>query len=147
MSKLQEKPSVLKRDHPAFKKMKFINFFLCLWVIFALLDPDTYLGTPLDPDPQYWLSGKGQNLRRQRNLEGHFLVTASFHLKPGTKIWMKLGTENSKIVLNRNNSKFKVFKFFFNRWSEKTLFRTWICIYLATCVDSVIISRKRWNSS
>ncbi len=31
--------------------MKVINFFLCLWVIFALLDPDTDPGTPLNPDP------------------------------------------------------------------------------------------------
>jgi hypothetical protein len=50
--------------------MKFIYFFLCLWVIFALLDPDpdsdgpdTDPGTPLnldtdtDPDPQHWLPG------------------------------------------------------------------------------------------
>ncbi len=44
MSKLQEKPSALKRDHPPLKKIKFVNFFLCLWVIFALLDPD----------PQHW---------------------------------------------------------------------------------------------
>jgi hypothetical protein len=40
MSKLKEKPSALKRDHPALQKMKFIYFVLCLWVIFALLDPD-----------------------------------------------------------------------------------------------------------
>jgi hypothetical protein len=40
MSKLQEKLSALKREHPAIQKMKFINFFLCLWVIFALLGPD-----------------------------------------------------------------------------------------------------------
>jgi hypothetical protein len=40
MSKLQEKPSSLKREHTALQKMKFIYFFLCLWVIFALLDPD-----------------------------------------------------------------------------------------------------------
>jgi hypothetical protein len=25
--------------------------FLCLWVIFALLDPDPDPGTPLNPDP------------------------------------------------------------------------------------------------
>ncbi len=33
--------------------MKFIIFFLCLWVIFALLDadPDMDPGTPLNPDP------------------------------------------------------------------------------------------------
>jgi hypothetical protein len=50
MSKLQEKPSALKREHPALQKMKFIYFFLCLWVIFALLDPD-------------WESGSGYGSR------------------------------------------------------------------------------------
>jgi hypothetical protein len=35
MSKLEEKPSALKREHPAIQKIKFINFFLCLWVISA----------------------------------------------------------------------------------------------------------------
>ena len=40
MSKLQEKPSALKREHPALQKIKFINFFLRLWVMFALLDPN-----------------------------------------------------------------------------------------------------------
>jgi hypothetical protein len=40
MSKLQKKPSAFKREHPELQKMNFINFFLCLWVIFALLDPD-----------------------------------------------------------------------------------------------------------
>jgi hypothetical protein len=42
-SELQEKPSALKREHPAFQNMKFFYLFLFLWVIFALLD--------LDPDP------------------------------------------------------------------------------------------------
>jgi hypothetical protein len=32
MYKLQEKPSAVKREHPALQKI--------LWVIFALLDPD-----------------------------------------------------------------------------------------------------------
>jgi hypothetical protein len=36
-SKLQEKPSALKREHPALQNMKFLDFFL---IIFALLDPD-----------------------------------------------------------------------------------------------------------
>jgi hypothetical protein len=33
-------------------KMKLMNIFLCLWVIFDLLDPDTdiYLGTPLNAE-------------------------------------------------------------------------------------------------
>ncbi len=31
-SKLQEKPSVLKREHPALQNMKFLNFFQFLWL-------------------------------------------------------------------------------------------------------------------
>jgi hypothetical protein len=50
-SKLQEKPSALKREHPILQKIKFINFFLFLWVIFALLDPDPVLWTSLSLDP------------------------------------------------------------------------------------------------
>jgi hypothetical protein len=38
--KLQEKPSALKREHSELKNMKILDFFLFLWVIFALLDPD-----------------------------------------------------------------------------------------------------------
>jgi hypothetical protein len=67
MSKQQEKPSALKREHAALQEMKIINFFLCLWVIFALLDPDRESGSgyrsrdPIesgsnpdtDPDPQH----------------------------------------------------------------------------------------------
>jgi hypothetical protein len=37
---LQEKPSALKREHPALQNMEILNFFLLLWVIFVLLDPD-----------------------------------------------------------------------------------------------------------
>ncbi len=40
-SKLQEKLSALKREHPALQKMKFFNCFLFFWGIFDLLDPDT----------------------------------------------------------------------------------------------------------
>ncbi len=47
MSKLQKKPSALKRGHPTLQNMKFYKFFLLLWVIFALLDPDP------DPDSEY----------------------------------------------------------------------------------------------
>jgi hypothetical protein len=39
-SKLQKKPSALKREHPALQNMKFLNFILLLRVIFSLLDPD-----------------------------------------------------------------------------------------------------------
>jgi hypothetical protein len=63
MSKLQEKPSALKREYPALQKMKFINFFLCLLVIFALLDPDTDSWTPLNPDPiRIWIHSTESNL-------------------------------------------------------------------------------------
>jgi hypothetical protein len=41
MSKLHEKPSALKKEHPALQNMKILNFFLFLSVIFALLDPDS----------------------------------------------------------------------------------------------------------
>ncbi len=42
------------REHPILKNMKILDFFLFLWVIFALLDPD--------PDPQFecW-SGSGSS--------------------------------------------------------------------------------------
>ncbi len=65
MSKLEEKPSALKREHPALQKINCINFFLCLWVIFALLDPDRESGSGYgskdriesgsnpDPNPQH----------------------------------------------------------------------------------------------
>jgi hypothetical protein len=67
--KLQFTGEALKKEHPALKKMKFINFFLCLWVIFALRDPDPdresgsgygsrsrdpiESGSNPDPDPQH----------------------------------------------------------------------------------------------
>jgi hypothetical protein len=40
MSKLQEKLSALEREHLALQNISCFNFFLFLWVIFALLDPD-----------------------------------------------------------------------------------------------------------
>jgi hypothetical protein len=63
MSNLQGKPSALKGEHPALQKMKFIKFFLCLWVIFAFLEPNPDCesgsvdpiesGSNPDPDPQH----------------------------------------------------------------------------------------------
>ncbi len=52
---LQEKPSTLKREHPALQNMKIRYFFLYLWVIFALLDPDPDSATQISADPQPWL--------------------------------------------------------------------------------------------
>jgi hypothetical protein len=46
-SNLQEKPSALKREHPALQNTKILNFSLFLRVIFALLDAD--------PDPIHFL--------------------------------------------------------------------------------------------
>ncbi len=40
LSKLQEKPSALRRELPALQNMKFLSVFLFLWVIFACLNPD-----------------------------------------------------------------------------------------------------------
>jgi hypothetical protein len=34
-SKLQKKPSAIKREHPALQNMTFLNYFLLLWIIFA----------------------------------------------------------------------------------------------------------------
>jgi hypothetical protein len=51
MSKLQKKPSALKRGHPTLQNMNFYKFFLLLWVTFALLDPDPGPLTRLNPDP------------------------------------------------------------------------------------------------
>jgi hypothetical protein len=48
---LQERPSALKREHPALQKMKFINGFLFFWVIFALLDPNPDCESKFNPDP------------------------------------------------------------------------------------------------
>ncbi len=49
--KLQEKPSALKREHSALQNIKFVNFFLFWWVIFALLDSESRsTGSNTDPD-------------------------------------------------------------------------------------------------
>jgi hypothetical protein len=52
MSKLQEKPSALKREHPAFQNIKFRHFFLFFGVIFALLDPIQPI--KINADLQHW---------------------------------------------------------------------------------------------
>jgi hypothetical protein len=37
----------LKREHTTLRNMKFLNFFLFRWVMFALLDPEP------EPDPKH----------------------------------------------------------------------------------------------
>ncbi len=62
--RVTKKSTALKREHPALQNMKFLNFLLDLWLIFALLNPDldseygsgsTDLiesGSNLDPGPK-----------------------------------------------------------------------------------------------
>jgi hypothetical protein len=45
----QEKPSALEKEHPALGNIKILNFFVYLWVVFALLDPDP--PTQINADP------------------------------------------------------------------------------------------------
>ncbi len=55
---LQKKPSALEREHsehPAVQKIEFLNFFLFLWVNFALLDPDPLIESGSNPDPKHWI--------------------------------------------------------------------------------------------
>jgi hypothetical protein len=47
----QDQPSALRKEHPALQEMKILSFFfLYLWVIFALLDPDTAAQINADPE-------------------------------------------------------------------------------------------------
>jgi hypothetical protein len=52
MSKLQEKPSSLKREHPALQKMKFNLTFLPSWIRIRIANPDPDMdpATHLNPD-------------------------------------------------------------------------------------------------
>jgi hypothetical protein len=43
-SKIQEKPSAFKKHYPALQNMKFLEFFLFLWVFFVITDPNTESG-------------------------------------------------------------------------------------------------------
>jgi hypothetical protein len=61
-SKLQENPSALKREYPALQNMKFLNFFLFLWVIFALHRPD-------------WIRIRIRNTARLLTVRVHFILS------------------------------------------------------------------------
>jgi hypothetical protein len=50
-SKLHKKPSVLKREHPALKIMRFLNFSLFCGSFLSM--------TRLNPDPKHWLRDPG----------------------------------------------------------------------------------------
>jgi hypothetical protein len=62
MSKLQERPSSLKRKHPEPEEMKLIKFFyfcwsyMPSWIRIRIANPDPDPGTPLN---QLWLSQEG----------------------------------------------------------------------------------------
>jgi hypothetical protein len=60
---LQEKPSALKREHPALQNMKFIYFFQFLWVILAHLDPDPDPDALTNPDPKLGLPQCGSGTK------------------------------------------------------------------------------------
>jgi hypothetical protein len=76
MSKLQEKPSALQREHPALHNMKLSHFFQFLLVIFALLNPDS---DPADHNP--YLCGPGFPTLLAGSVGGIFciLMLPGFH--------------------------------------------------------------------
>jgi hypothetical protein len=51
-SKLEEKPSALKREHTALQKMKFMNFFYFVCDNFCLAESGS--NPDPDPNPQHW---------------------------------------------------------------------------------------------
>ncbi len=44
MSKLQKKPSALKREHPSLQNMKFLDFFLLWWMVSQFFPPGSRSG-------------------------------------------------------------------------------------------------------
>ncbi len=82
MSKLQENPSALKREHPAFHNIKFRHFFF--WgVIFAL--PDPIQPIIINAEPQHWWQmAIYQKNRKVPHLFRHFCFWRQFlHLRQG----------------------------------------------------------------
>ncbi len=87
-SKLQKKPLDLKIGHLTLQNMNFQNFFLLLWVIFALLDPDpdsesgstdsieSGFNPDPDTDPQPWCFPTAQKTADQDVLK-----------KKNSKVW------------------------------------------------------------
>jgi hypothetical protein len=99
---LQKKPSAHKREHPALQNMKFLSFFLLLWVIFALLDPDPYpdseygsgsasadpieFGYNSDPGQPWWKWNGSETSRWWRILVGHWSTTSTSKLLPNLTV-------------------------------------------------------------
>jgi hypothetical protein len=76
---LQEKPPFLKREHPALQNMKFLNFFIFLWVIFLLLDPD-FLSAPWFYNSKSVFLMVNASFRWLNNVKGVCLVQLSLLL-------------------------------------------------------------------
>ncbi len=76
-SKLHEKPSALKREHPILQNMKFRNFFyFCGGVIFALLDQDP------DPADQNQCGSGSETMAIRITINNIGLNTYHTHLIP-----------------------------------------------------------------
>jgi hypothetical protein len=86
-SKLQEKPSALKKEHSALQNMEFINSFLLFWVIFALLDLDPQFGSglgsrdPIESDSILVANFISQSGISEQFPSNDFLEEDSVHLK------------------------------------------------------------------
>ncbi len=69
----------LKREHPVLKNMKILDFFLFLWVIFALLDPDPATQINADPDPKPW---QGLIKSGESGKSGKIFIPRTFNTVP-----------------------------------------------------------------
>jgi hypothetical protein len=77
--------------------MKFLNFLLFLWVIFALLDPDP--GTPLNPDPQRRKAGDEKGTCC---LEDGIPVEGERILRPDYNVWTLVLCAPAVLQLGQN---------------------------------------------
>ncbi len=87
-----------KENIQHFETWKFWTFFLFLWVIFALLDPDPNPLTRLNPDPKHWLPYLFFQLRTMA-LIGPVPKTAEEEEKQFDPCWhVRVGENNSKPI-------------------------------------------------
>jgi hypothetical protein len=82
---LQEKPSTLKREHPALLFLRsLLPSWIRIWTMIANQNPDP--GTPLnpDPDPQHWIM-----MRNTKNhLFGRYRYLGTY--RTGTQIYSRV---------------------------------------------------------
>jgi hypothetical protein len=69
--KLQEKPLALKRENPALQNMIFFYFFLYLWLVFVLLDPNL--------DPHFGSGSSNSNYCGSMRIRIHNPGEGSYH--------------------------------------------------------------------